>query len=39
VTIAGVCVAEYEPDDPRDHQLLTQLAGALVSIVDTGAPS
>jgi len=38
-TIAGVCVTEYEPDDPRDRELLARLADALVSIVDSGRPS
>ena len=39
LTLDLLVAAEYEPDDPRDHQLLTHLAAALVSIVNTEASS
>jgi arginase len=36
-TIAGLCLAEYEPQDDRDHQVLTGLITALVPVLDSDA--
>ncbi|MEH1125388.1 arginase family protein [Micromonospora sp. CPCC 206061] len=30
-TLAGLCVAEYEPDQPRDREVLAELAAALLA--------
>ncbi|MCW6004222.1 arginase family protein [Micromonospora sp. CPCC 205371] len=33
-TVAGLCVAEYEPDRPSDREVIAELAAALLSTVD-----
>ncbi|MDT5024912.1 MAG: arginase [Micromonosporaceae bacterium] len=36
-TIAGLCLAEYEPQDDGDREVLTSLITALASVMDDGA--